>query len=264
MERSQKLMLQTYADAYRIARNSRCKSCSSPFMIVPEWGVDKKHYQYWLQCTGCQIIIRNGATEIQLGESEHVGEDNPNQDLSPLVLSRAEQFWSMIHIPLDEKGNFDVSACWNWIRSVDRSGYGWFRVGDHVWRAHRFSYLITHPAEPLKRGWVIAHRCDNPSCCNPTHAYQGSYAANYRDALLRGRLSGIKMTVGKVLRLIRLAQQGSSIRELALLFGIQGWQVAAILRGYSWGNITGKKPKHPRKRKPTDDEEGPTNVPVRP
>lgn len=53
--------------------------------------------------------------------------------------------------------------CWDWTGTLQRSGYGGFRVGS----AHRASYRL-HKGE-IPFGMQIDHLCSVPACVNPDH-----------------------------------------------------------------------------------------------
>ena len=59
--------------------------------------------------------------------------------------------------------------CWEWLGTLDPSGYGRISVGDgRVARAHRFIYeLITNTKIP--DNMVSDHKCRNRKCVNPLH-----------------------------------------------------------------------------------------------
>lgn len=71
-----------------------------------------------------------------------------------------EKLYSRIEISLENK-------CWNYIGSVDKDGYGMFRLYDKTYRTHRLSYLLFKGEIP--QNYVIDHICSNRKCCNPDH-----------------------------------------------------------------------------------------------
>lgn len=57
--------------------------------------------------------------------------------------------------------------CWNWAGPLNPRGYGQFRVGVQMLRAHRvlYSWLVG----PIAEGLVLDHLCENQACVNPDH-----------------------------------------------------------------------------------------------
>ena len=96
-----------------------------------------------------------------------------------------QRFWSKVAI----KGDND---CWVWQAALDRGGYGAFRYGDKIARAHRIAYLLHHGT--LDPNSVIRHRCDNTKCCNPRHLISGTQLDNIRDMDAKGRCKRHKHT----------------------------------------------------------------------
>lgn len=168
----------------------------------------------------------------------------------PDAINTIDRFWQYVWIPQKSDGNVDYDRCWIWTRSKDRSGYGWFRVGKHVWRASRYAYSISHIYQTLIPGWFACHSCDTPSCCNPLHLQLGSPSENTQAMYLRGRHPGRKMQIQDVLLLLEDHKNGASIKELAVKYGIGEWQCAAIIRGDTWFYLGQHlMPGRPRKRK---------------
>ena len=78
-------------------------------------------------------------------------------------------------------------GCWVWTGTSRPAGYGVFKFGSQRYMAHRISFLIHHGYHP--RG-LVCHHCDNPSCVNPEHLYDGDHLTNTRDMIMRGRVRG--------------------------------------------------------------------------
>jgi len=71
-----------------------------------------------------------------------------------------ERFWSKVEVGA-------WNACWPWSASCHPDGYGQFVFAGRPIGAHRLAHAIAHDRWPS--GLRIAHRCDDPSCVNPSH-----------------------------------------------------------------------------------------------
>lgn len=89
----------------------------------------------------------------------------------------ALRFW-------DSVATASADECWPWQGELRSNGYGVCRVGARRHNAHRVAWSLHHGREPDLQ---ILHHCDNPSCCNPAHLYEGTQAENIRDMVQAGR-----------------------------------------------------------------------------
>lgn len=104
---------------------------------------------------------------------------------APVDLARLRaRFWSYVKKP-EHEFPFGLPTCWVWIGAVNGWGYGYFRIGARVYRAHRIAYLLTYGTIP--EGALILHNCDNRRCCNPAHLRAGTQSDNVRDEWARYR-----------------------------------------------------------------------------
>jgi len=72
-----------------------------------------------------------------------------------------DRFWAKV-----EK----TETCWLWTAWKDKNGYGGLSKGakrEGYWRAHIYSYIL-HKG-PVPEGYIVEHKCNNPSCVNPDH-----------------------------------------------------------------------------------------------
>jgi hypothetical protein len=155
----------------------------------------------------------------------------------------ADRFWAKV-----SKG--EPSDCWPWTASRNSKGYGVFGIGPKNYKAHRVALWITTGAWP-EPGKVVCHRCDNPSCVNPSHLYVGTASDNVQDCMKRGRYRQppqppaerrprgerhcrAKLTENQVREII-----GSSEPKLALAerFGVSRLTVSLIKRGLTWKSV---------------------------
>ena len=94
------------------------------------------------------------------------------------------RFWGKV-------GKLGNNDCWNWNGSVDGNGYGtlFIKVGLSPKKAHRLSWEICNGK--ILNGLYVCHKCDNPSCVNPSHLFLGTAKENMKDCSLKGRLNPI-------------------------------------------------------------------------
>lgn len=131
-------------------------------------------------------------------------------------------------------------GCWTWKGSLDRYGYGQFKVNGHPIGAHRFSYLLHFGDLPMHL--CVCHSCDNPSCVNPSHLWLGTHADNARDRREKGRsvcLRGERSPVAKLtpeqIRDIRASSE--SQRALASKFNVSQSNISRIRLGNTWRHV---------------------------
>lgn len=90
-----------------------------------------------------------------------------------------QRFWSKV----DTSGGPD--ACWPWLRSVTKEGYGQFNVDGQMYLASIVALELAVGVRP--EGMEAMHSCDNPPCCNPDHLSWGTRQQNIADRVSRGR-----------------------------------------------------------------------------
>lgn len=89
------------------------------------------------------------------------------------------------------------SGCIRFTGSIEKSGYGRIMISRVKYGAHRLAYELANG--PIPDGYVVRHKCDNPSCINPSHLEVGTQADNIKDKVNRGRqASGCSIGVSKL------------------------------------------------------------------
>ena len=76
--------------------------------------------------------------------------------MSPLDPRVVERLWQKVDNPNGEHG------CWLWSAGKNNEGYGYFRYGKRMIRAHRFAYALNKGA--ITDDLLVLHSCDVPAC----------------------------------------------------------------------------------------------------
>ncbi len=134
--------------------------------------------------------------------------------------------------------------CWIWTARSLMNGYGRLKVAGRWHFAHRYSWGIH--AGPIPNELCVLHRCDNPSCVNPTHLFLGTRGDNAADMVWKNRhakgenVPWAKLTDEQV-REIRSRYEYNSTTNgayaLARDFGVSQPTIARILDGRTWKHV---------------------------
>lgn len=121
----------------------------------------------------------------------------------PITTNRKKQHTSLSDV-VESLYGYSYSqletGCIIYGRSKDKDGYGWVYVGRTSPSGHPFSEKAHRIALTLKLerdildGFLACHTCDNPSCINPAHLYEGTQFDNERDKSVRGRHKNLQKT----------------------------------------------------------------------
>jgi hypothetical protein len=88
-----------------------------------------------------------------------------------------------------------VGPSWIWTGALSDNGYGKFRIGNRICRAHQIAYLLFNGEIPS--GLQVHHTCDIKACVNPAHLWVGTQRQNVQDSWNKGRRSHFKRSLVK-------------------------------------------------------------------
>lgn len=171
----------------------------------------------------------------------HYRQAKAGESLRPLQkqvhgLSEEKRFMALADVK-------SVKECWNWKSSRRSDGYGqWRRSTGQIELAHRASWRLFRTEIP--KGAFILHRCDNPSCVNPSHLFLGSQADNMvdmwnkgraRPGMSRGEAHGMSKLTAAAVRKIRASQQSGV--DLAAKYGVSPSTISDVRKRRIWKQI---------------------------
>ena len=96
---------------------------------------------------------------------------------------------------------------------------------------------------PIPEGLLCCHKCDNPACINPDHAFLGTHTDNMQDCVRKGRyVSNYKGEKGYNSKLNRdkvleIRKSTKSCGEIAPIYGVSTSTITAIRRRQYWKHI---------------------------
>lgn len=179
---------------------------------------------------------------------------NAPKPIPPLTDKVKRHFWSGVDRSLG------AHNCWPWKRAKTSNGYGHMRLQGRIIKTHRIAYSLFFGEIPDRLD--VLHRCDNPSCNNPSHLFAGTHLDNMRDMYSKGRriaargdATGLrvhperapmgerngqaKLTESIVIEIRRCHEQEHiGCWCLSKLFSISRSQIKRIIRGHSWAYLT--------------------------
>ncbi len=123
--------------------------------------------------------------------------------------------------------------CLEWTMSCHPQGYGLTGVNGKLTYTHRLA-LMLDGIDPSNK--MVLHSCDNTKCCNPKHLRLGDHTENMKDVRDRGLWAGEKNSQAKLAdsdipEMIKLRQQGMSIKDIAKKFKISVSHTYFCLKG---------------------------------
>lgn len=133
-----------------------------------------------------------------------------------------------------------TDGCWFWTARKSPQGYGRFSLGGRNHIASRVVYELLVGAIPPDMH--VLHRCDNPSCVNPSHLWLGTNTDNIADRMRKGRSRGFpgeangnrRLTADDVRSIRREVADGARKADVARKFGVPRGHVGQIVSRASW------------------------------
>ena len=121
------------------------------------------------------------------------------------------------------------SECWPWIGAKMSAGYGTISRNGKTELAHRLSYTINNGEIP--NGIHVCHKCDNPSCVNPSHLFLGTASENAIDMVHKFRGGRQKLCALDVWLIRNIS---CSIQSIAGFFEVTAGHIRDIQSGRAW------------------------------
>lgn len=138
--------------------------------------------------------------------------------------------------------NYQGGDCLHWPFCKDEKGYGLLKVNGKMMPASRYVCTLAHGEPPPKHD--AAHSCGKGhlGCVNPNHLSWKTRAANMADKIAHGtrqcgeRGTGAKLTEHSVRKILHMKGK-TTLREIALVFGVSKSTICAIHKGLTWPNV---------------------------
>jgi uncharacterized protein (DUF433 family) len=146
-----------------------------------------------------------------------------------------KRFW-------DKVAKAGEDECWEWNGIRNDREYGLFYDNGRYRRAHRISYRLSFG--PIPEGMTyVCHKCDNPSCVNPSHLFLGTPQDNMDDKIRKGRhhhgstFSGSILSEVDVESIRRRRKSGESYPSIAKDYPVTTGVVRDAAVGKGWTHV---------------------------
>jgi hypothetical protein len=143
----------------------------------------------------------------------------------------------------------DEQGCRSWPHTLDRDGYPLQHIDGKQWRLHRW-ILERKLGRSILPDHMSLHTCDNPSCVEESHLFEGTHSDNMKDMCKKGRnahnLSELPrgsdhhsatLTEARVLAARRLKDRGFAITVIAEVFCVKPRALYRAVRGITWSHV---------------------------
>lgn len=143
----------------------------------------------------------------------------------------------------------DEKGCRSWPYVKDKDGYPLQTIDNRSTRLTRY-VLAQKLGRPLLPGMMALHTCDNPSCVEEEHLYEGTQSDNMRDRSRRGRTPNnlpppkigeahhsVTLTREIVLDARERRARGESVVSIASSHGVKPRAVYRAIIGVTWRHV---------------------------
>ena len=153
------------------------------------------------------------------------------------ITDHRAHFWSRV----DSRG---PDECWPWTGAASK-GYGSMGISGKNHGTHRLAYMYYFGVDP--KNFVVMHKCDNPTCCNPRHLCLGTQQDNIKDRVLKKRTAGTFQS-GERHAKAKLSwaavddiRSGTGCKEYCERYGVSRNTVQMVRRGEIWTDANARK-----------------------
>jgi HNH endonuclease len=156
-------------------------------------------------------------------------------------------FLVILHIPqlkfLRKAIEYEVDnkGCWNCINRYLHKGRPFITLKQQVQPLARviYTYLIS----PIFFDYHVCHKCDNPTCINPSHLFLGTHLDNMADMISKNRMArgtahGQAKFTDEEIRWIRANKGKYTGAYLAQLFKVSNSVISEIKNNRSYSHVT--------------------------
>ena len=130
--------------------------------------------------------------------------------------------------------------CMLWTAGKYKNGYGKFRLGSRMIKAHKFAWLVAQEVPPTRENFnpqlEVCHSCDTRACCNPKHLRLDTKSSNQKDRRKNGNAGADqKLTYADVAEIRAHLKAGKLLQhEIGALYGVTQQQISVIKLGKNW------------------------------
>jgi hypothetical protein len=131
-------------------------------------------------------------------------------------------------ILINSDGDTD-EECWEYLRrDSGPSGHKRIRKDDTTRIfIHRLSWEAFN-AEPIPKGMLVLHKCDNPKCFNPHHLFLGTQDDNMKDCASKGRKKKFSYRKIQLEDIDKIKKSTLSVKELSIKYNITPTRIRQI------------------------------------